>query len=390
MLASSLVALALAFPFAVAQDLSVPSTWRVSGTLFLSCSTLPIINIHSTQDPSTSLSFLDRLGYWQNANVLSAMANLDYLTKSTTNQQAVTGSLNAAFSLYADYDQYGWWATAAYYGYRAYGNPNLLNHAIATWQHVSNYVITASDASSGKQPNKDFPIEGSCDGETMVGGVFWRPLNDDTSVNSITTGLYIVLSAHLAATTRNSTYTHAAILSATFIKATNMNSGDLVLDTINAQDCTRSSSSWLFTYNSGKYIEGLSVLAFVTGDASWTSLMMEVVAAATKAPVWEGSDGIITEGADVTEDNDGVGFKAVLIRGLAEAWSCNIGNTALRTLIRSYTDVQYNALLDLASNSSSGSTWYSPAWEGPAPTSFVPWGQLAAVDVLVSAVSVNS
>jgi hypothetical protein len=51
-------------------------------------------------------------------------------------------------------------------------------------------VITASDASSGKQPNKDFPIQGSCEGgasmqylsakvlsdiqpETMVGGVFW-------------------------------------------------------------------------------------------------------------------------------------------------------------------------------------------------------------------------
>lgn len=90
-----------------------------------------------------------------------------------------------------------WWATAAYYGYRAYGNPNLLNHAIATWQHVSNYVITASDASSGKQPNKDFPIEGSCDGETMVGGVFWRPLNDDASVNSITTGLYIAYASAL-------------------------------------------------------------------------------------------------------------------------------------------------------------------------------------------------
>ncbi|KAG1745167.1 endo-1,6-alpha-mannosidase [Suillus lakei] len=380
--ASSLVALALAsaFPFAVAQDLSVPSTWR---------------------DPSTSLSFSDRvsiaqncinsltaildtgtgsfseLGYWQNANVLSAMANLDYSTKSTTNQQAVTDSLNAAFSLYTDYDQVRvrvWWATAAYYGYRAYGNPNLLNHAIATWQHVSNYVITASDASSGKQPNKDFLIEGSCDGGA-----------DDTSVNSITTGL----SAYLASTTRNSTYTNAAILSANFIKTTNMNSEDLVLDTINAQDCTRSSSSWLFTYNTGKYIEGLSVLAFVTGDTSWTSLMLDAVAAATKTPTWEGSDGIITEGADVTEDNDGVGFKAVFIRGLAEAWSRNPDNTALRALIRSYTDVQYNALLDLASNSSSSSIWYSPAWVGPDPTSFIAWGQLAALDVLVSAVSVN-
>lgn len=28
--------------------------------------------------------------------------------------------------------------TAAYYRYRAYGDPNLFSHAIETWEHVSN------------------------------------------------------------------------------------------------------------------------------------------------------------------------------------------------------------------------------------------------------------
>ncbi|OJA11364.1 hypothetical protein AZE42_05158 [Rhizopogon vesiculosus] len=403
MLASSLVLLALAFRLTVAQNLSIPSTWRVIRARS-AVSIVPYLQF--IFDPSLYSGF----GYWQDANVLSAMANLDYFTISRANQQAVTDSLNAAFSLYTDYDQYGvsfynddamWWATAAYYGYRAYGDINLLSHAIETWQHVSNYVITASDASSGKQPNKDFLIEGSCDGETMVGGVFWRPTSDDTSVNSITTGYDVILfylkcahlvrvnlSAYLTSATGNITYNNAAILSANFIKTSNMNSGGLILDSIDAQDCTRSPSDWLFTYNSGKYIEGLSVLASVTGNSSWTSLLVDIVAVATKATAWEGSNGIITEGADITEDNDDVGFKAVLIRGLAEAWSRNIGNTALRTLIQSYID--FNALLDLASTSDSGSTWYSPAWEGPGPTSFIAWGQLAAVDVLVSAVRINS
>ncbi|KAJ8592414.1 endo-1,6-alpha-mannosidase [Rhizopogon salebrosus TDB-379] len=395
---SSLVSLALAFHLTVAQNLSVPSTWRDPHT---SSSFSELVSIAQdcintlTAVLDTSTGSFSGLGYWQDANVLSAMANLDYFTISRTNQQAVTGSLNAAFSLYADYDQYGcynddamWWATAAYYGYRAYDDTNLLSHAIETWQHVSNYVITASDASSGKQPNKDFPVRGSCEGETMVGSVFWRPASDDTSVNSITTGYALILSAYLASATGNITYKNAAILSANFINTTNMNSGDLVLDTVDAQDCTRSSSSWLFTYNSGKYIEGLSVLASVTGNSSWTLLLLDVVSAATKTTAWEGSDGIITEGADTTEDNDGVGFKAVLIRGLAEAWSRDSGNIALRSLIQSY--INYNALIDLASTSSSDSTWYSPAWEGPGPTSFIAWGQLAAVDVLVSSVIVDS
>ncbi|KIJ61602.1 glycoside hydrolase family 76 protein [Hydnomerulius pinastri MD-312] len=322
------------------------------------------------------------------------MANLDHFTDSTTNKQVVTDSLNAAFSLYPNFDQYGynddamWWAQAAYYAYRAYGDTNLLNHAISCWQHISNYVISAADASSGTQPNKNFTIQGSC-GDTMVGGVFWRPTIDDASANSIATGLYVTLSAFLADATGNSSYTDAAKLSASWIQTTNMNSDYLALDTVSEQDCTRSPSTWLFTYNSGKFIEGLSVLSGLTGDSNWSNLMLNMVSASTRTTAWQGSNGVITEGADTTENNDGVGFKSVLIRGLDEVWVRNSGNGALRTLIQSYTDVQLNALLDLASTNSSGTAWYSPAWAGPAPTSLIPWGQLAASDVLVSAVNVN-
>lgn len=80
------------------------------------------------------------------------------------------------------------------------------------------------------------------------------------------------MSAFLAEITGDSKYTNAAILSANWIKNVNLNSDDIVLDTVNGHDCTRSSSTWLFTYNSGKFIEGLSVLGAVTGDSQWTSL----------------------------------------------------------------------------------------------------------------------
>ncbi|KAG6839659.1 hypothetical protein C0991_000430 [Blastosporella zonata] len=87
--------------------------------------------------------------------------------------------------------------------------------------------------------------------------------------------------------------------------------------------------------------------------------MVNTVAASVKSSTWEGSDGIITEGASTTSNNDGVGFK-----GLSETFTRNPSNTDLRTLIHSYVDVQvscgrnlvackidqmvqYNALLDL-------------------------------------------
>jgi hypothetical protein len=101
-----------------------------------------------------------------------------------------------------------------------------------------------------------------------------------------------------------------------------------VLDTVKAPDCSISPANWLFTYNSGKYIEGLSVLAAVTGDSQWTNLcvlpfsivfpqsmppirgrMINILIAAVKNNVWQGSDGIITEGSSPDSNNDGVGFK---------------------------------------------------------------------------------
>ena len=80
------------------------------------------------------------------------------------------------------------------------------------------------------------------------------------------------LSAYLAEVTGDSSYTTAALLSANWIKNVNINSNDIVLDGLSGATCSRSPSNWLFTYNSGKYIEGLSILASITKDSSWTNL----------------------------------------------------------------------------------------------------------------------
>lgn len=61
--------------------------------------------------------------------------------------------------------------------------------------------------------------------------------------------------------------------SASWIRAHDYNTtSSLVLDTVDAADCTKSPATELFTYNSGKFIEGLSVLAQVTGDGQWETL----------------------------------------------------------------------------------------------------------------------
>jgi len=113
------------------------------------------------------------------------------------------------------------------------------------------------------------------------------------------------------------------------------------------------------------------------------------IVAATKNSPWQGSDGVITEGSSDSTDNDDVGFKSVLIRGLHEAWARNSGNGDLTAFVEAYTDVQWNALESLASTQSGGQTWFSTNWPGPGPSALIAWGQLAAIDVLVSAVDEN-
>ena len=88
---------------------------------------------------------------------------------------------------------------------------------------------------------------------------------------------------------------------------------------------------------------------------------------------------------------------AICIRGLYEAWSRSSPDSDTAKLIEAFITVQvrylsltylvlcshvyieFNALLDLA-NAPSGYQ-LSPQWPGPPATKFLPWGQLAALDV---------
>lgn len=387
--------LACATTVLAAPDLGVPLSWRKFSNSRSLSERISIsqagINKMTAQLNSDKAEF-NGIGFWQSANVFSAMANQDHFTKATTNKQKVLNGINKAYSLYQYADEFGynddamWWATAAYYAYRAYGDTVMLNNAISTWQHVLKYQITPAQASAKSTPVKKFSLAGTCEGATMAGGVFWRTTTDDQGMNSITTGLFLTLSAYLAEASGGSkTYLDPAIAAAKWIKTHNINSNNIILDSVNAHDCGRSPADWRFTYNSGKFIEGLSVLVSITRDSAWKDLMVNTVAAATKSAPWQGKDGIITEASDATSNNDGVGFKAVLIRGLNEAFVRNQDYWDFQVLIHSYIDVQYNALLDLARNGDA----YSINWHGPA-RSFTAWGQLAALDVLVSAISANT
>uniref|UniRef100_D8QI18 Glycoside hydrolase family 76 protein n=1 Tax=Schizophyllum commune (strain H4-8 / FGSC 9210) TaxID=578458 RepID=D8QI18_SCHCM len=390
---SCLAALALA-GLSVAQDLGVPLSWRKFSNNRTQAEIIGIsqgaIAYMFPQLNSAKAEF-NGIGYWQSGNVWASMANHDYRAGSSAYASQVIPGLNTAFSLYVNYDQWGPNSVRA----RSQSlfvlvvvpvrvrSPSLFA-LVASELLLTNLlsVITQDVANAGRIATKKSSFRGTCEGKTMAGGVFWRANDDDLGINSITTGLYLTLSAYLAEATGDSKYTNAAILSANWIKTLNMRDDYIALDGIGAGDCGRSSAGWLFTYNTGKFVEGLNVLADVTGDGQWKSLATYAANAAMKTGAWQGSNGIITEGASPSSNNDGVGFKSILIRGLDEAYMRRQhDNEALRILIHSYVCVQLNALLDLAAT---GYT-YSSAWAGP-PQAFTTWGQMAALDVFVAAI----
>ncbi|KAG6902493.1 hypothetical protein C0995_016070 [Termitomyces sp. Mi166 len=256
-----------------AQDLSVPSSWRKPSNLRSLSERIAIsqnaINVILPQ-LGTGTGEFNGLGYWQSGNVWSATANHDEFANTTTFKTSVVANLRNVFSLWPDYDKFEWWAQAALYAYRVYGDTTLLANAEATWNNITPFALTAASASAGRIPGKSFTIEPRCDGSEP-------PLVDHIE-SKLKAGqlpwlaAFSGVSAILAEITKDVKYTNAAIASANWIKSLNINANNIVLDTVNGHDCTRSPSNWLFTYNSGKFIEGLSVLADVTGDSQWRTL----------------------------------------------------------------------------------------------------------------------
>jgi predicted alpha-1,6-mannanase (GH76 family) len=76
------------------------------------------------------------------------------------------------------------------------------------------------------------------------------------------------LSAYLAQATGSAKYTQAAYAAGSWIARANTNAAGLPLDTINGRTCVRSDASWVFTYNAGKYVEGLTALYGATKNSS--------------------------------------------------------------------------------------------------------------------------
>ncbi|KAJ7251935.1 hypothetical protein C8J57DRAFT_1665529 [Mycena rebaudengoi] len=146
-------------------------------------------------------------------------------------------------------------------------------------------------------------------------------------------------------------YLQAAEESAAFIHDHLYNSASIVQDGLSARkndSCVP--KNIIKAYNSSLAIEGLAILAFITGNSATQQLLSDIISAAIPKSDWQGNDGII----------DGT---VQLVAGLSTAYIRNVTNPDLREDIKAYLGVQFNAVVDLATTA--GTNIYATSWHGP-------------------------
>ncbi|KAI0078574.1 hypothetical protein K474DRAFT_882513 [Panus rudis PR-1116 ss-1] len=372
------------------QDYFVPSEWREPTSSRPRDERISIAkDLIDTLTYNSTSGLVNNLTYTQSANWHCGLAISAWIIGKQDNAATVKNNLIAVttnnFDVTLQNNPINW-GLAAYYAFRAYNDNAFLNISTTIWDEAYTYFITPKEASSGRHPTKNVSIQSQCRGASTAGGVFYASHKlSDTGVNGATVGGFLALTAYLYEVTSNTTYASAAGLSAEFIMS-QLYDGTIIRDGIILVDCGL--ETLVITDNSGFVIEGLTVYSNVPGNSTMKALANNLTATVIKFNQWTDAAGILHEGQpdpDITQSGDGWGFKSILIRGLFEAWRRSPPNSDVANLIQSYITVQYNALLDFSRTP--GGRFYSPVWRPPPAAHLLPWGQLAAIDVMNSAIN---
>ncbi|VDB95868.1 unnamed protein product [Peniophora sp. CBMAI 1063] len=278
----------------------------------------------------------------------------------------------------------------------AYGAANTLYHQIGntgqrTAQYRSNYyaVLALQDYYSGNTtwmayvtPSmqsyyQQIGVYGN-NLDTFAGGVFVGNVSTDLDVCAECIGPFFTLSAYLFEATNQSYFSDAAQLSMDFM-IRHMWNGAFVVDTFRLRDCSLDPKPC--TLDQAGFVEGLSVWANITQNATLTSLLRDVVSNVTTYPTWTSNSGVIDE-LNTQLSMFYQNFKGLLVRALLEVRARNPG-TDLDLYIEAYILNQFNSILSYTRGSEPDTVdFYGLSWISQRATSFNSVGSIGALDVL--------
>ncbi|ESK86834.1 endo- -alpha-mannosidase [Moniliophthora roreri MCA 2997] len=303
---------------------------------------------------------------------------------------------------------------AAVRAYTAYGNEEFLDFAVRAWEFERNNTVSISDVplplqnSSFKElydayrqcDNCEMPplpqlMSNLTDHISLSGQFGWRT---DGTMASSDNGL----SSLLAEITGNNTFLEAAMESEEFILSQLYDDGSLLKWGISMDEnnpCQLATKEDVDPWNAGYAIAGLAIMSStypanetirqkrVSGSSSlrlspsdWIYRLTNTILAATSFLAWHDGQGVMAS-VEKAGDMD-------LISGLFTAHTRDAVDSGLSSYLQGYLAVQYNAILDLATNN--GTDIYGLAWIGPPPIEYSAQDQIIAAHVLVAGIGINS
>ncbi|KAJ3481420.1 hypothetical protein NLI96_g7677 [Meripilus lineatus] len=324
------------------------------------------------------------LEFAETAELYCAISLYDQLASNMSHKGTVQSMLTSVPALNPGFYSASEWALTAVYAFRAYSDSSFLDIAATLWDEVSSFLISEQDAATGTHPRMNVTFAKTCQGASTAGGVFL----DANGTNP--------LSAYLFEATSDSKYADAAELALNFIKL-HLYNGTMIHEGITfsgagSPDDACSSSPFFQAFILGLCFEGISVYANATGNSEWMSFIQNLIGGIIKSPGFPLLNGILANGSEIIHtsddplnrlDGEGQATKGLFVRGIYVAWSRIDPTTAIAQLIKAFLTVQYNALLDLASEP--GVYQFSSKWQGPPYGQLLPWGQAAALPVLDAA-----
>jgi len=271
------------------------------------------------------------IGGWIAANVYNDIMDFDLWSKtkkyeSTYGASLLTIATSTAAQKTADStndfnDDQLWWCLAMIRAYQNYGHKELLDQSIKQWRAISaNAQIFKSDQGTKVSKggiDRDTAIPADCD---IDGAVYWASAGD-SGLNAISTSLFAQVGAWLLAITGDASFRGPTDSAINWLQRMMLDkkTGIMNIDALTAGGCTKHLGS--LTYNTGTYIGALTSLYMTTGDAKYLDAATLSVTSSVTGSFGNNPALVIDQQADLTANGDGVQWRDVLFRNLADFYT---------------------------------------------------------------------
>ncbi|KAL0071995.1 hypothetical protein AAF712_000918 [Marasmius tenuissimus] len=339
-------------------------------------------------DDSNGLKFEDG-NYGPIGRLFSQMAQFDMLTKQTVYKERLLDFFPQAEKFRPGFvhSSINWGLShsiAATQAFTAYSDPSFLEWAEQAWRGGEAYTLKEEELKTGRINGKNVTIRSECEGVSTAGGTFWNNKPEDPFVNALGTGSFLIASSVLSEATKNSTYALFASKSRDFYYNHLRNTRGDMLDGKHLNECQPSAGA--YPANFGLVMEGLAVLTSVSGQENrntYFSDLVEIVNRTVSNTEWHSQQGILS--ADLTARPFVELVGQYVVRGLAAIYDRNNTRSSLRTFVRQYLGVQYNAVRSNARGQGSSNDTYTVPWTSPQQP---PSSQNATLETQINALSI--